>query len=412
MAFARRALDAAIGCLERETPLVDRLELEQVVDEFDDYERNVETYAIENRLVRDDSAGLIHLTGLGQVFLRLRGKDAVRWLLTIEVGQSRGFSDPWRASNQLLEQALSDAGVERLEPWIPASWGYGLYPFSTRTLKRLASLDVLTASLDVQGAVRRYSATNSMRDVVRAVLETGPWHAAVAAQLEDERATALRAPGPSAADATIEQTRMIAHEVRNALIPVRHHIDALLAAVAGPAERDRIEASLRGVGRVLSFVDELVATSELLDEPTTLCDVADIVSEALGWVDAGGRVELVATPLPLRTRAPRSRLARAIVNVVTNALQATTDAQRVRVSTIASNSMVEIRVDDGGPGVPDESLGRIFDDGFTTRPGGSGFGLAFVRTVVEGRLRGKVWCEASDLGGARFVITIPEAVEP
>ncbi|TMQ15281.1 MAG: HAMP domain-containing histidine kinase [Deltaproteobacteria bacterium] len=39
---------------------------------------------------------------------------------------------------------------------------------------------------------------------------------------------------------------------------------------------------------------------------------------------------------------------------------------------------------------------------------GSGFGLAFARSVVEGALHGKIWCEDSDLGGARFVIEVPE----
>ena len=68
-------------------------------------------------------------------------------------------------------------------------------------------------------------------------------------------------------------------------------------------------------------------------------------------------------------------------------------------------------VDDAGPGVPESDRDRVFDDGFTTRPGGSGFGLAFVRRVVETDLAGSVSCEPSDLGGARFVVTLPEAAE-
>ena len=50
---------------------------------------------------------------------------------------------------------------------------------------------------------------------------------------------------------------------------------------------------------------------------------------------------------------------------------------------------------------------QVFQEGFTTRSDGSGYGLAYVRRVVADALRGRVWCEASDLGGARFVIELP-----
>jgi len=110
-------------------------------------------------------------------------------------------------------------------------------------------------------------------------------------------------------------------------------------------------------------------------------------------------------------RAPRARLARAISNVVGNALQATTAAQPVRVRIDHSRGIVRVVVDDGGPGVPVEHRARVFLEGVTMRQdgAGSGFGLAFAKRVVEGALHGKIWCEDSDLGGARFVIEVPEA---
>lgn len=70
---------------------------------------------------------------------------------------------------------------------------------------------------------------------------------------------------------------------------------------------------------------------------------------------------------------------------------------------------MRIVVDDGGPGVPPDLRARVFDDGFTTRPGGSGFGLAFLRRVVERELHGRVSCSEADLGGARFTISIPDS---
>jgi signal transduction histidine kinase len=118
-------------------------------------------------------------------------------------------------------------------------------------------------------------------------------------------------------------------------------------------------------------------------------------------------VELDLPEQPLRLRAARPRFFRAFLDIVRNALQSATPPPPVRISARRRGREIFIAVDDGGPGVPPELRTRVFDDGFTTRPGGSGFGLAFLRQVVERELRGKVSCEDAELGGARFTISIP-----
>lgn len=403
-AFACRVLDVALQRPDPGLSLVDRLELSRVVAGFD-RPNVVETYALENRLVRQGSTRKIEVTALGHAFLRLRGQDAVRWLLTIEVVQSRGALDPWRASRELLEQALSKGGITQ---WADED-GELQFSFEVATLQRLVRLDVAIAyAHDLYSEPYSYKISESMREVVQRVLEGGPWQAAILALIEDEREDALPVFRPRVSEAAIEQTRLIAHEVRNALIPVRHHVDALLK-VANVGSRERLEKSRHGVVRVLAFVDEMVATSEIVSEPLTSFDVADLIRGAREWLDDGERIELELPERSLRVRGRRSRLQRAVSNVLLNALQATSGGQRVRTQAYQSVGRVEIVVDDGGPGVPEESRVVIFRDGFTTRGGGggSGFGLAYVRRVVED-LDGKVWCEASDLGGARFVMDLPE----
>jgi len=95
--------------------------------------------------------------------------------------------------------------------------------------------------------VLSYYVPEPMRDVVRAALDTGTWHVAVNALLEDERAVIVSSPGPSATEITIDQTRMIAHEVRNALGPVRYNVDELLSEELADPHREHVEAAKRGV---------------------------------------------------------------------------------------------------------------------------------------------------------------------
>jgi signal transduction histidine kinase len=403
--FATRAL-AQAASLDAEEASVDSLELRRIVDPFRG--SDIAGYAIETQLIRHERSALVP-TGLGRAFLQLRGRQAVRWLLSVEVAQSAGAFDPWRTWRGVLEQALEPGGI-------PATIvnGREYIDVSSETCARLRELDVLVhasvADPDEDEYANSYELHGGMVDIVRSVLDPGPWQAAIAALLEDESADVLRPPAGVAAAATSELTRLITHEVRNALVPVRHHIDALRAVRPTAANVGRIEKARRGVTRVLAFVDELVETNELVGEPISSCDVADVIHEAISWTDGGERVQVVASSH--RVRAPRSRLVRAVSNVILNALQAT-PAGAVRASVRPHDSTIELVVDDEGEGIASELRAMVFDDGYTTRGGpGHGFGLAFVRSVVEGTLRGKVWCEASHLGGARFVLSIPAEPKP
>jgi signal transduction histidine kinase len=402
--FARSALDYMISCLPDTIDLVDRLELGRLLAGFlgfeyrDDGLFEVDAYALENKLVRGKPDQAPQVTVLGQALLRLYGKDAVRWLLSVEVAQNKGRWDPHHASRELLHAALS-ASIETLIPD-----GQRYYPHDRRTLLRLESLGVLTGLSENRDT---FDLVESMRDVVEAALADGPWHRAIAAAIEDERTGAFPKLRSGPTEVAVEQTKLVAHEVRNALIPARIRLEALRAAVPEP-QVSRVDAVQRGVVRVLTFVDEMVATSELVAEPVTSCELATLVREALSWVDEGERVHVEVASVALRVRAPRTRLARSIANLLRNALQATQVGQAVRITMHLLDDSVRVTVDDAGPGVPDDARERVFQEGYTTRTDGSGYGLAYVRRVVVDGLRGRVWCETSDLGGARFVIELPE----
>ena len=63
---------------------------------------------------------------------------------------------------------------------------------------------------------------------------------------------------------------------------------------------------------------------------------------------------------------------------------------------------------DNGPGIPDEVLERLFTPFFTTRPDGTGLGLAVVRAIVSAH-QGEVWAAARPDGGSTFGVRLPAA---
>ena len=101
----------------------------------------------------------------------------------------------------------------------------------------------------------------------------------------------------------------------------------------------------------------------------------------------------------------RELLVGALVNLISNAVQSGADHVALSARS-SSEGFMELAVTDDGPGVPDEIAGRIFEPFFTTRSGGTGLGLAVVRTVAE-TFGGSVQLGGNAGGGATFRLRLP-----
>jgi len=81
-------------------------------------------------------------------------------------------------------------------------------------------------------------------------------------------------------------------------------------------------------------------------------------------------------------------------------------------SRLGEGGQIEISVNDTGPGIPLGETNQIFDAFFTTKPQGSGMGLAISKSIVESH-GGRIWAAANDGRGATFHFTLPtEVMEP
>ncbi|MBI3210732.1 MAG: HAMP domain-containing histidine kinase [Candidatus Solibacter usitatus] len=97
---------------------------------------------------------------------------------------------------------------------------------------------------------------------------------------------------------------------------------------------------------------------------------------------------------------------RILVNLILNAAQAMPGGGQVRISASTSALGAEIRIDDNGPGIPDDVLPRVFEPRFSTRRSNSGLGLHIVRSMVHLN-GGTVTAHNRPEGGAGFVILVP-----
>jgi signal transduction histidine kinase len=184
-----------------------------------------------------------------------------------------------------------------------------------------------------------------------------------------------------------------------------------------PQELELLTASTRQARRFARLVEDfMVAATEASDgisvNPTRV-EVEPVVKSVVADLDHLGaeRVRISAAP-GLRAWADPDRLAQVLTNLIRNALQYAPSASPVEVVASSGPAVVQITVNDRGPGIPPDKLPQLFDR-FGERPsgqtgGGLGVGLWIVRELVTA-MHGNVWVEHDWGGGSSFCIAIPAA---
>jgi signal transduction histidine kinase len=108
-------------------------------------------------------------------------------------------------------------------------------------------------------------------------------------------------------------------------------------------------------------------------------------------------------------RADADQLQQVVLNLVRNALEASTRGTKVTVTLAGDAEHLTLTVADEGPGVPGEARAQLFEPFFTTKPDGSGLGLSVVRSLVREH-QGEVKLLEVPRGCA-FSVTLPRNLE-
>ncbi len=220
----------------------------------------------------------------------------------------------------------------------------------------------------------------------------------------------------------------VAHELRNPLTSVRSAIETL-RRIEDPVSRNRLlaiiaEDAVRMDRLIADISDSSRVDAELSRTISTPVDIAPILV-ALTDLHAATRDEddplvvLEAAPGPLVVRGVEGRIVQVFRNLLGNALSFSPAHGKVTVSARPAGSMVEVIVEDEGPGIPEQKLESIFERFYSERPSGerfgqhSGLGLSISRQIVEG-LRGRIAAEnirdaQGIVTGARFMVLLPSA---
>ncbi|MEY4169686.1 MAG: Signal transduction histidine-protein kinase ArlS [Actinomycetota bacterium] len=203
------------------------------------------------------------------------------------------------------------------------------------------------------------------------------------------------------------------HHLRTPLTGVRLRLEAIEDTADDPRIRSEAAAATAEVDRLTRRIDQVLALakSDAATIGSVASDASILVADRVAAADPlaserGIAVESSIEPDLIAYTLP-GLVGRSVDELLGNALEYA--RSRVRVSLAPSGDRVVLRVEDDGPGVPDEERQRIlerFARGSAAHPGGSGLGLALVSegAVASG---GAVRAERSDMGGLAVVVAWP-----
>ena len=216
-----------------------------------------------------------------------------------------------------------------------------------------------------------------------------------------------------------ELFRNVSHEMRSPLTRIRV---ALELATRNPAQTEDYLARIgieteqldRMMGQILDLAKlEDPATREKDVDPVVIEEVIDLVVHDARFESqlVGKEIQWQGMVDDARVVADQALISSAIENVIRNALQHTPPNTLVTVSADADDEQVVVRVVDGGPGIPDESLADVFQPFFREKNSvspGTGLGLAITERAI--RLSGgTIGAKNGPDGGLEVTIRLPRA---
>lgn len=209
----------------------------------------------------------------------------------------------------------------------------------------------------------------------------------------------------------------MAHELKRPLANVRTAMGLLEQEYElDPSGRELLEAVEDQLDRLSSTMRDLFSLArpaELAEDRVDLRDVLDSALSQLAGVEGTEGVEVrreYASDTP-RVRGDARRLEQAVVNLLTNAVEAIEEDGALTVRSAATeDGRAVVEVADTGSGIPPEEVGEVTRPFYSTKPMGTGLGLPLVARIVAAH-QGRLDIDSAPGAGTTVRITLPGVEE-
>ena len=273
-------------------------------------------------------------------------------------------------------------------------------------LKRRVPVKALEARLKIESNRR-------LRDRIQAFVDR--WlFAATAPELAEQREqllTEVRKGEQMKAVATLAAG--LAHEIKNPLASIKTFTEYLGSRYDDPEFRAKFQKIVGGeVERINLIVQQLLDFAKPAPPKLTPVDVPQLLDETLELLNG----ELVHRHVQVqryykgseRVLGDPQQLKQVFINLVLNSLQAVNGGARLDIRTAVEGSSLSVTIADNGCGIAPKDLPHVFEPFYTTKPTGTGLGLAVAQGIVTEH-GGQIEVESRPGEGTRLTLHLPIA---
>jgi two-component system sensor histidine kinase PilS (NtrC family) len=206
----------------------------------------------------------------------------------------------------------------------------------------------------------------------------------------------------------------IAHEIRNPLAGISGSIEMLSQTVTSDDDRKLMKIVLREIDRLNNLITEFLDYARPETPPTDAVDISTLLRDVLESMKRNAQVRAdvvqdVQIADHVKILGKRDKLQQAFLNIVINAYQAMSDSATaiLKVQVREEADKVVVRLKDSGSGMSESTLKRMFEPFHTTKPKGTGLGLAVTHKILEGH-QALIVVNSSPGTGTEFVLFFPK----
>ena len=377
--------------------------------------------------LRDARAGHEELAA-ELVKVRLQAEDILRnirsGIVTVDVAGNLVYANP--AASSLLGMDLGNSAGRKVRDLFGS-----VSPELVSALERAAASGLRTSRAEGKVITASRGFPIGLNTTVTAGVEqsgtapdsTGRTATAIFQDLTDQKRLDALRRRTQRLEAVTELSASLAHEIKNPLASIRSAVEQLGQSVrATPDEQTLSTLIVKESDRLSRLLTEFLEFARVRVNKIQKVDISRLTRGAAALAAAhpsrGVGVRVSVTGEAGIMECDDDVLHRAVFNLVLNAVQVSPRDGEVRIDVSALRSEdappgvrlpgggVSISISDDGPGIAPEAREKMFDPFFTTRPGGSGLGLAVVHRAVESHA-GFVFVDSELGSGTRVTVLLP-----